>query len=238
MPQLLAALPAIASAGSAAGSSAAAGTAISSGAAAGVTAAAGSAAAAGGGIGTASAIGAEAIGGAAGAVGSLETASGLTTAVTGVAGITSAIGSFAQGRYQQKAASAQSTELEQQAGLEREQAGVQIAQQDYKAIQLMGRIKASAGGSGAGTGGSSGEVYKTSSQEQQLNDLYTKRSGQLASMRDLYKAALARSEGAQYAEAGYIGAGGGLLTSAARVSSIYSGNFASPYISSGLPPPY
>lgn len=235
-------------AGAAAGTAAAAGAGIGTGALGAATALGAGALGAGaglagsaaslfgiGGAGAASALGLMGTGAGAAtaasnaAIGGATSLSSLSTLGTIASGVTSAFGSYRQGVYQKAAGAAQSQELIDQARLEREAAGQQIQASDYKAIQLMSRIKASAGASGAGVGGSAGEIYKTSAQEQQLNDLYTRRSGQLASQRDLYKAALARSEGSQYMAGGEIQAGTGLLTSGVKALNIYKGQYGYGY---------
>lgn len=219
MPWFLAAAPALSAAGS---STAAAGTAAASAAAAGAIG--GSAAVAG-----ISAVDAGVAAATAAAAGG-SSLSLITAGATAISGITSAVGSFAQGQYQKKAASAQVAELNQQSTLDKTQAGAEIATQDYKALNILGKIAASAAGSGVTPEGSPELVSRTSSQEQRISDTYLRYSGQLSSMRDIYKAALAKNQGQEQYESGLVGTGGGLLTSGLISYGTLSGEFAVPYI--------
>lgn len=214
-------------AGAAAGGGSATAGALAAGTAA-TTAAASVGTAGAIGAGTAAAIDAATV---AGIGSSALSATSVLGGISLASSLVSSAGSFLQGNYQKSASNAQNAELKQQADLDTAAAASKISSDDYKATQLIGAISANTAGSGVTSEGSPGLVSRTSIQEQKISDTYTRYSGQLASMRDLYKATIATNEGKQQYSAGIIGAVGGLLTSGVRTAGIFSGDFANPYAS-------
>jgi hypothetical protein len=91
-------------------------------------------------------------------------------------------------------------------------AGEKISQQDYEAVQTLGKISANAGGAGVTMQGSPGLVYNRSAEEQKITDMYTRYSGRLQSVRDLYAGEVSRYEGNKAMISGFIGAGGSLVS--------------------------
>lgn len=214
-------------AGAAAGGGSATAGALAAGTVA-TEAAAGAGVAGSIGAGTAAAIDAATVAG----IGSTSafTATNVLGGISLASSLVSSAGSLLQGNYQKSASNAQAAELKQQADLDTAAAASKMSSDDYKATQLIGAISANTAGSGVTLEGSPGLVSRTSIQEQKISDTYTRYSGQLASMRDLYKATIATNEGKQQYQAGIIGAVGGLLTSGVRTAGIFSGNFANPYV--------
>lgn len=213
-------------AGAAAGGGSATAGALAAGTVA-TEAAAGAGVAGSIGAGTAAAIDAATV---AGLSTSAFTATNVLGGISLASSLVSSAGSLLQGNYQKSASNAQNAELKQQSDLDTAAAASKMSSDDYKATQLIGAISANTAGSGVTPEGSPGLVSRTSIQEQKISDTYTRYSGQLASMRDLYKATIATNEGKQQFQAGVIGAVGGLLTSGVRTAGIFSGNFANPYV--------
>ncbi len=130
----------------------------------------------------------------------------------------SATSQIAQGIQAKKGAEAQADELYQEAKIEQFKGNQQIGAQDYKANQTLAQIRASSGAAGIDSStGSSKVVSDVSANEARLNDLYTRFNANFASSRDIYKASIARYQGGQDQTAGFIGAGGTMLTAALKV---------------------
>jgi hypothetical protein len=140
----------------------------------------------------------------------IETA--LLVAAVGSAAV-SAAGQVKQGLDTKQADLYQGRELTTQGELEKQAAGAKISDQDYAAVQTMGRISANAGAAGVTPGGSVALAKTNSGQEAQINDMYTRYSGNLAAMKDVYAARQLKFQGGQAAMSGIVG-GATTLTSA------------------------
>jgi hypothetical protein len=127
-------------------------------------------------------------------------------AMVAMAGM-SAAGQVMQGQNQAKADLNQGRELSQQASEEKQAAGQEIANEDYKATQTLGRVSANAGAAGVTQEGSVATVKMNSEAEQTTNDMYTKYSGNLAALKDAYAARTLKYEGDQLKVSSAVGAG-------------------------------
>lgn len=118
-----------------------------------------------------------------------------------------AAGGVLQGQNQAKADLNQGRELTQQASEEKQAAGQEIANEDYKATQVLGRVSANAGAAGVTQEGSVNTVKMNSESEQATNDMFTKYSGNLAASKDIYAARILKYEGDQTKVSSAVGAG-------------------------------
>jgi hypothetical protein len=119
-----------------------------------------------------------------------------------------------QGISDKKAANAQAAAYEGQAGLERENAGMQVGAIDYRANQLMGIARANAGASGVTQSGSPRVIQAMNASEAILQETAARYGGNLKSSVDIAAAANARLAGRQALTGAVFKAGGSLLTSA------------------------
>jgi hypothetical protein len=139
------------------------------------------------------------------------------TAMVGAA--VSAAGSIKGGMDAQKEARYQGEQLTQQASEEKQSAGQQVANQDYRADQVLGRVSANAGAAGVTQEGSVATVKANSESEAATNDMFTRYSGNLAALKDVYAAENLHWQGDQAKAASFVQAGQTLtsaLTTAAQ----------------------
>jgi len=137
----------------------------------------------------------------------------LTTLLAGgVAGLgttTSLIQGLAQynqGQFGKEVASRQAEALEIQARQVQQQAGAQIADQDYKAARILSSMRAATGASGVTEEGSPSTVMAESVDEAKLNDMYTKYAANLQSTNLYYQGQIGKDVAEQGAQAATIGA--------------------------------
>lgn len=135
----------------------------------------------------------------------------LVTAVAGAA--VSAAGQIKSGMNTATANRYQGEEEVAQASQEKQAAGQQGANQDYAANQVLGRISANAGAAGVTPAGSPSVVATNSESEATTNDMYTRYSGNLAALKDVYAAKELNYQGSQAKVAGFVGAGQTLTSS-------------------------
>lgn len=132
-----------------------------------------------------------------------------TAVATGV----STYESVQAGQAQKKAADFRAKELEQQAIEQRQQAGLQAAVEDERAMKILSSIRATAAASGVDPGaGSPLEVYSSSSEQAKINEMYIRYAGNLAASGTQAEAALTQYGGKREQTAGYLNATAGAFS--------------------------
>lgn len=132
--------------------------------------------------------------------------------------IVSTLGAISSGNAQQKAANYQAAQMDQQAGQERASAQRQAFEQRRKATLAGSRVTALAGASGAGVADPSvvdimGDI-QTQGEYNALSAMYT---GEERARGYQMGADAKRFEGAEAKKAGYISAGGNLLSGVGNI---------------------
>jgi hypothetical protein len=89
------------------------------------------------------------------------------------------------------------TQYNYQAKEETQAASAKIISDDYKVMNVMGRINAGAAASGFTSGGSSKYVMANTVENARINDMYTRYSGRLASSQSRYAGQMASWQGNQ-----------------------------------------
>lgn len=129
-----------------------------------------------------------------------------------VTSIASAVGNVAQGMSQHGAYTNQAIQSDQQAQLDMQAAMQKVSENDYEANATIAKIRSGAGAAGVDPNTGSAKLVATTSAEQaKISDMYTRYTGRLASVRDLYAGEVARWQGNQALIGGYMKAGGSLL---------------------------
>jgi hypothetical protein len=129
-------------------------------------------------------------------------------------GVLSAGTQIMGGIWDKKASDAQANAYQQQAGLVREQAGAQIAAQDYATNKAVSEGKAAAAASGVVPGtGSAAVISRLNTSYGVLRDIVTKYSGDIEAQKLLVASANSRLQGKQALYGSIAGAGKSLLTS-------------------------
>ena len=131
-------------------------------------------------------------------------------AVSAVAGTGVAVASSIQaGEERRKAGKFQANELNQQALEAKQSAGIKLAQQDQRAMAILSSIRATSAASGVSPeSGSPLLDYATSSEQAQLNDMYTKYAANLTASGLNSQAQLTTYGANNSRTAGYITAAG------------------------------
>lgn len=128
----------------------------------------------------------------------------------------SAIGSMQQGQAAKAAAGYNAAMMEQNATVERQQAGAREDAQRRQARQVLGAQRAAFAQSGGGMGGSAADVMGQSAMNAELDALTLRYEGDLRARGMESQAASERYSGRSSAMAGYMGAAGSILSGAAR----------------------
>jgi hypothetical protein len=141
-------------------------------------------------------------------------------------GAMQSLSTYSQGQFGQEMANRQAQIDDQNAQIAQQQAGMQIASQDYQAEHQLAAVKASTAASGiVAEEGSPKLVATTSANQQEINDMYTKYAANIQSSNYYAQAALTKAMGQQGATAADISAGTGLISSGIGAYSGYTGGF-------------
>jgi len=127
---------------------------------------------------------------------------GLGTAASVIQGLAQ----YNQGQFAKEVAGRQAGALTIQAQQVQQQAGAQIAEQDYKAAHIISSMRAGTGASGITEEGSPATVEATSVDEARLNDMYAKYAANIQSTNLYYQGQIDVGEAQQEAQAATMGA--------------------------------
>lgn len=143
----------------------------------------------------------------------IEETVAIIAAIAAVAGTAVSASAAAQaGEQQKKSADYQSKVLAQRALEAQQEAGLAAAAQDTQATRIISSIRASAAASGVDVASGSPLVVKdTSSEQAQLNEMYTRYAGNLQASGFAAQSALTEWGGKNARTAGYITAGGDVV---------------------------
>lgn len=133
----------------------------------------------------------------------------LAGAWAGTGILSSVVGGLAQyqqGQFAKEVASRQSEALESQAQQVQQQAGAEIARQDYQATHIISSMRAATAASGITEEGSPATILAESVDEAQLNDMYTKYAANIQSSNLRYQGVIGKSVAEEQADAATIGA--------------------------------
>ena len=121
--------------------------------------------------------------------------------------------SVQQGEEQKKGADFQKRQLELQALEAKQTAGMKVAAQDARAAAILSSIRATSAASGVDpSSGSPLQDYTTSSEQAQLNDMYTKYAGNIQAQGAEAQGALTEYGGKNAQSAGYLTATGDVIS--------------------------
>lgn len=131
----------------------------------------------------------------------------LMLAVSAIGTGLSTYSSVEQGEQQKRAADYQAKVIKQQAIEAQQQAGLQVAAQDERATRQLAAIRATAAASGISPSeGSAHELFTANQEQAELNDMYTRYSGNLQAQGLLAQANLEEYGGKQAKVASYYNA--------------------------------
>lgn len=126
----------------------------------------------------------------------------------------SSLAQYQQGQYASEVAGRQAQAMEVQSRQVQQEAGAQVAAEDWKSSHMLSRMAASSAASGVTSEGSPSAVFGASAEEAQINDMYTRYAANVKSSSLIYQADITRAMGAREAAAATTGAVTGGLTGA------------------------